>query len=200
MRRIYHPYWKWEDFHAGMWRKATPTEEKELLPLAVNFTGDAKLYGSFMALVVEQWTFACEHNLTDTAMNRRAWIGHAACSMAIGCPEYLTRRAWWMLTQEQRDLADAEADRAIEKWELEHELTDERIKYMDTPKFYCAICWQEFDDIINHDAASSVQGKRINGHCKGDIRVANPATMRKAKTVLKAEGLALDSAEPIVLK
>jgi len=118
VKRIYHPYTLWEDFHAGMWRKASAEEEAGLLEAAVKFTGDAKLYGSFMVLVSDQWHYACEHNLTDVAMNRRAWIGHAAACMAIGAPEYITRRAWWMLTQEQRDLADSEADNAIRYWEL----------------------------------------------------------------------------------
>lgn len=118
MKRIYHPYWLWEDVKAGMWRKASPSEESELLPKAIEFTGNASLYGSYMRMVSEEWTYSCEHNLTEASMNRRAWIGHAACSMAIGCPEYLTRRAWWMLTQEQRDAADAEADNAILQWEL----------------------------------------------------------------------------------
>ncbi len=97
-----------------MWRRAPKVEEDALLKAAVDFTGNAKLYGSFMVLVTQEWTFACEHNLTDAAMNRRAWIGHAAACMAIGSPEYITRRAWWMLTQEQRDAADYEATNAIE--------------------------------------------------------------------------------------
>lgn len=102
-----------------MWRKATRIEEEEILPKAIDFTGNAALYGSFMVRVTRQWPFSCEHNLTDVAMNRRAWLGHAACCMAIGCPEYITRRAWWMLTQAQRDAADAEADKAIRSWEAD---------------------------------------------------------------------------------
>lgn len=118
LKRIYHPFWLWEDVKAGMWRKASLVEEDDLLPKAIEFTGNAPLYGSYMRMVSEEWTYSCEHNLTEVSMNRRAWIGHAACCMAIGCPEYLTRRAWWMLTQEQRDAADAEADNAILQWEI----------------------------------------------------------------------------------
>jgi hypothetical protein len=117
MRRIYHPYTSWEDYHAGMWRKITAVEEEESLRKAYDFTGDAVLYGSFMRRVTEEWPLSCEHNLSDTAMNRRAWLGHAACCMAIEVPEYITRRAWWMLTQEQRDAADAQADHWIRYWE-----------------------------------------------------------------------------------
>lgn len=123
MRRIYHPYTTWEDFKAGMWRKCDKADEERILPSAVAFTGDHLRYGSFMLQVALGWPFACEHNLTDVAMNRRAWIGHAACCLAIGAPEYLTRRAWWMLTQEQRDAADAQADSAIREWTWRHKQT-----------------------------------------------------------------------------
>ena len=117
MKRIWHPYTLWEDWKAGMWRKVQPEEEGGFVDAAIRFTGDAKLYGSFMLRVTREWPYACEHNLTETAMNRRAWVGHAAACMAIECPEYLTRRAWWMLTQEQRDAADQQATEAIMQWE-----------------------------------------------------------------------------------
>lgn len=119
MRRIYHPYWKWEDFKAGMWRKVTADEESEFLRKAIEFTGNAELYGSFMLRVAKEWPFACEQNLSSPSVNRRAWIGHAACCLAIQCPEYITRQAWWMLTEEQRVAADAQADAAISAWEFE---------------------------------------------------------------------------------
>src|SRR5690242_15531267 len=106
-----------------MWRKATKAEEAELLPLAIEFTGNAPLYGSFMVMVTEKWPIACEHNFTEVSMNGRAWIGHAAACLAIGAPEYITRRAWWMLTQEQRDAADLEAENAIKQWERERLLS-----------------------------------------------------------------------------
>jgi hypothetical protein len=66
---------------------------------------------------IELWPIACEHNLTDDTQNRRAWIGHAACQMAINCPEYITRSAWGYLTREQQGKANAMADKAIARWE-----------------------------------------------------------------------------------
>jgi hypothetical protein len=117
MKRVWHPYTKWEDWKAGMWRKVTPTEEAEYLLRAIAFTGDAPLYGSFMLRVVSEWPFSTEHNLTERSINRRAWVGHAAACLALGCPEYITRRAWWMLSQEQRDAADNQATFSIRQWE-----------------------------------------------------------------------------------
>lgn len=49
--------------------------------------------------------------------NFKAWVGHAACALAMGCPEYIVREAWGYLTSEQQLLANKEAERAIQAWE-----------------------------------------------------------------------------------
>jgi hypothetical protein len=76
MNRIYHPFTVWEEYHAGMWRNVNKTEEEHYLKEAIEFTGDHELYGSWMLNVLESWPKSCEHNLSDTTINRRAWIGH----------------------------------------------------------------------------------------------------------------------------
>jgi hypothetical protein len=119
MDRIYHNYKKWEEW-PDMWQRIPKCKREELLPIAIEFTGDAKLYGFWMLKVIEAWPISCEHNLTDMSINRRAWIGHAACCLAVKCPKYVTREAWWHLTKDQRDKANLKADIAIEKWEQRH--------------------------------------------------------------------------------
>lgn len=99
-----------------MWRTAATEEKQSLLEKAITFTGDHVLYGSFMMRVAKEWKYSCEHNLTDPSINQQAWIGHAACALAFGCPEDIVRKAWWNLTDEQRIAANKMADRAIEFW------------------------------------------------------------------------------------
>ena len=118
-RRIYHPYWSWEDL--GMWRNVRSAERQAFLDLALIMTGNAEAYGASMLNVLDAYPIACEHNLTDLGQNRRAWIGHAAVLLANQCPEDITRQAWGMLTQQQRDAANAVADEAIAEWEARHE-------------------------------------------------------------------------------
>lgn len=120
LNRIYHPYTAWEDYQAGMWRTVASKQRLRFLRKAIEFTGNAKLYGSFMRRVIVEWPVACEHHLTDTAQNRKAWIGHAATCLALNCPEDITRSAWGFLTQQQQDDANAEAQAAIEAWEASH--------------------------------------------------------------------------------
>jgi hypothetical protein len=117
VKQKYYSYDKWEDYVNGMWRKVPLSEESKYLDEAIRFTGNAEEYGSYMLLVAKEWPISCEHNLTDISQNRKAWIGHAACCLAIKCPEYITRQAWGYLTKQQQDEANNKADIAISWWE-----------------------------------------------------------------------------------
>jgi len=117
LHRVYHHYEKLEEFHCGMWGKVSPEHQEEYLKKAIEFTGDAELYGSYMMKAIVEWPSSCEHNLTDRAMNRQAWIGHAACCIGLGYPEDIIRLAWHYLSEQQQDEANAKADEAIAAWE-----------------------------------------------------------------------------------
>jgi hypothetical protein len=116
LERVYHPYEKWEEIPANMWGDVI--DRAMYLKKAIEFTGDHKLYGSYMKRVVSEWSISCENALTDHSLNKKAWIGHAASAMALGCPEDITRLAWGSLTDEQRLLANKEAARALRQWEV----------------------------------------------------------------------------------
>ena len=121
MKRIYHPYTAWEEVRAGMWTNVPSAEVMAHLARAIAFTGDAELYGDAMLRVIADWPLSCEHNLSDENINRKAWVGHAAATLAIGCPEHITRMAWGRLSTEQQDAANAKAEQAIALWIARHE-------------------------------------------------------------------------------
>jgi len=116
--RVYHHYLDWEEIDYNMW--GSVSNRKDYLKKAIDFTSDHKKYGRFMQRVVKEWSVSCENALTDYGLNRRAWLGHAACALAIGCPEDITREAWGQLTDEQQLLANKEAERAIQSWENDY--------------------------------------------------------------------------------
>lgn len=118
LKRVYHPYWNWEEINFNMW--GTVSNRKAFLEKAERFTGDHKKYGRFMMRVIREWPVSCENALTDNSINKKAWVGHAACALALGCPEDITREAWGRLTSEQQLLANKEADRAIKTWEYNY--------------------------------------------------------------------------------
>ena len=115
MKRVYHPVSMWEELRFNMW--GTVDDRASALEKARTFTGDAGRYGEYMRRVTREWPISCENALTDLSINRKAWIGHAACAMAIQIPEDIIREAWGQLTDEQRRLANAQADDAIKVWE-----------------------------------------------------------------------------------
>ena len=146
MKRIYHPYYNWEEIKAGMWEPVS--NQEEMLQKAIEFTGDHALYGSYMLRVVNEWPISCENSLTSITINRKAWLGHAACAMAIRCPENITRQAWGFLTEEQRILANKQAEEKISIWERKinlkriSELGKKDVTWMAFPmKFH--ECWKQ---------------------------------------------------------
>lgn len=98
-----------------MWGNAE--DRKTFLDKAIAFTGDHEKYGFWMRKVINDWKYSCEHNLSNKASNRKAWLGHAACAYFMQCPEDIVRQAWSMLTEEQRIAANMEAEKAIALWE-----------------------------------------------------------------------------------
>lgn len=118
IKRVYHPYHLWEEVKHNMWGKVA--DRGAYLNWAISFTGNYQIYGAFMIIVTNEWRYSCENALTDRLLNRKAWIGHAACAMANNCPEDIVREAWKKLTNEQRILANGEAERAILHWETRY--------------------------------------------------------------------------------
>lgn len=127
MKRVYHPYWDWEEWKAGMWNPPSRESRPDLLSLAVRFTGDHDAYGEAMMQVIKAWPKSSEHNLTATNMNRLAWVGHAAACFAHGIPEDVTREAWGILSEEQRIAADKKAEIAVQAWEMLYEKENQQL-------------------------------------------------------------------------
>ncbi len=121
MIQVYIPYWDWEDWKNGMWRKLEAKEENEMLQKAIEFTSNHILYGEAMKRVVLEWPNTMLNSLTNKSINRRAFVGHCACSLDFDCPEYITRMAWKELTDSQRELADSVAQNTIDNWVLNYE-------------------------------------------------------------------------------
>ncbi len=116
--RVYHPYEQWEEIAHNMWGDVV--DRAEYLERAIIFTGNHVQYGHYMMRVINEWPISCENALTDYALSKKAWIGHAACALALGCPEDITRLAWGYLTDEQQFLANQAAERAIQEWSVRY--------------------------------------------------------------------------------
>lgn len=72
----------------------------------------------------KMWHYSAEQNLTDSSMNRRAWLGQATCCFNHGAPDYATKDAWWTLSEDTRRLANATADKILAEWESKQIMKD----------------------------------------------------------------------------
>jgi hypothetical protein len=114
IKQVWHDVREWEEVAHNMWGEAE--NQSYALEVAIGFTSDHELYGSYMRRVASEWPISCENALTDPHLNHKAWIGHAAVALAHGIPEDITRKAWGFLTDEQKLLANKEAERAVASW------------------------------------------------------------------------------------
>ncbi len=116
MKRTFHHHDKWEDHKAGMYA-ITCDNQSGAIQRAKQLLSNPYMLETYMRAAATFWTFSAEHNLSCISRNRQAWLGQAACCYFAGCPEYTTKMAWRLLTDKQRDEANAVADKIIEEWE-----------------------------------------------------------------------------------
>lgn len=123
MQRIFHHYSLWEDFHAGMYDE-NKDGRKERVQKAAYILGTPDICREAMEKVVAEWVIATEYNLSNAEINRKAWLGQAACSCYAGIHEDETREAWGIMTEPQRVEANRIAAQIIRKWLSEWERED----------------------------------------------------------------------------
>lgn len=120
MERIFHHYSKWEDFHAGMYDE-TKDGRAERVAAAAKILGTPNICREAMEKVIAEWKIATEYNLSNAGINRKAWLGQAACSCYAGIHEDETREAWGIMTEQQRIEANRIAASIIKAWLLDKE-------------------------------------------------------------------------------
>ena len=115
-KRVYHRFEKCEEFKSNMWKSIKPIERETYIDDAKSLMINVNEFYNAMIEVINLWPISCECNLTSTGINHQAWIGRAACAIAVDCPEDMTRLAWRTLTKEQQNEANQVADKAISVW------------------------------------------------------------------------------------
>lgn len=120
MKRIYHPYWKWEDYKAGFYDNCSGERKAQLINKCIQMFNNEQLTIKYMNLVIENWVYSCQHNLTNESLNKIAYIGQAACCLYGGVPSTVTMEAWSMLDAKVQERANKEAEKVLNKWILDN--------------------------------------------------------------------------------
>jgi hypothetical protein len=116
MKQVYEHYKKWEDYQNGMYCLTVLRDEKQVMQ-AKKILSNPKLFNSILDKLIVSWPISSAVNLTNKSINRRAWLGAAACSFQYGVTEVNTRNAWSELNDLQRFNANTVAEIIIKKYE-----------------------------------------------------------------------------------
>jgi hypothetical protein len=116
LKRIYHPYSLWEDYKYGFYNNCTGAEKLKKIDKVIEMFNDKDATFRYMNMVVDEWKYSCEHNLTNNSINKIAYIGQGACCLYAEIPSTVTMEAWSKLTKEVQERSDKLALMTINKW------------------------------------------------------------------------------------
>ena len=119
MNRVFHHHDLWEDHQHGMYKLTAPNITT-LTDKCRDLLSNPDDLHEAMNYVATFWSKAAEHNMSNSNRNRQAWLGQAACCFRCQAPEFVTKMAWRLLTDSERDAANAIADNVIEIWEMSY--------------------------------------------------------------------------------
>jgi ParB-like chromosome segregation protein Spo0J len=114
--RIFHTYEGWECHKAGFYQGSKEGWTKKQCEEAYrDFLSDLPRFEAALEAVVTTWKNSCEHYLTNSAMNRIAWLGQAAACYAMGIPSTF-RGGFYLMTEDQQNAANEMALKYLNKW------------------------------------------------------------------------------------
>ncbi len=114
--RIFHTFDKWEAVAAGFFAPGIKGRDKEECEQEYGvFLADKERFSAGITKVFKEWPSSCEHNLTNSSMNRIAWIGQAAACAALGLPSAY-RGGFSKLPTETQTAANMLALEHLNKW------------------------------------------------------------------------------------
>lgn len=116
MKRIFHPWDKWEDFRHNFYGGSSDYPKDDTLALYASLLRDLPRFEAALKEITSTWKYSCEHNLTNEAMNRVAYLGQASCALVYRVPSSVSMGGYNLLSpQEQKD-ADALAQKYLDIW------------------------------------------------------------------------------------
>ncbi len=122
--RIFHTFDKWEAVPAGFFAPGIKGRTKDECEAEYGaFLSDLTAFEEGIKKVFKEWPNSCEHNLTNSSMNRIAWIGQAAACAARGLPSTF-RGGFAQLPEAKQAEANALALKYLNIWLKERNLPE----------------------------------------------------------------------------
>ena len=122
--RIFHTFDKWEcvnyNFYGTKVEGMTKTQLEEKY---AEFLSDSELFSESLEKVTTEWKHSCEQYLTNTAMNRIAWLGQASVAYKYKIPAKFCG-GFNNLTNDQQNEANEVALVYLNKWLVNNDLEE----------------------------------------------------------------------------
>lgn len=114
--RIFHTHDKWECAKSGFYNTTKEgMTRQQCEDEYFKFLSDRERFSAALAHVITEWKNSCEHYLTNSSMNRIAWLGQAALCYATGIPSTF-RSGFNLLSKRQQQVANEIALEYLNKW------------------------------------------------------------------------------------
>lgn len=122
--RIFHTYDKWECHKAGFYAsKKDGMTKSECELFYAEFLSNSERFSNALRGVTSEWLNSCEHYLTNSAMNRIAWLGQAAVCYESGIPSCFCS-GFNLLSEKQQSEANNIALEYLNKWLVNHDMQE----------------------------------------------------------------------------
>lgn len=112
--RAFSDYSCWECHTSGFHHVRYSDRHKDL---AASILSDRKRLLAASRTVLLDWPITSAVHLSNTSLNRKAWMGHAANFIVCGAGEDSSVAAYWSLTPAQQDMANGTVMEVILEWE-----------------------------------------------------------------------------------
>ena len=117
IKRIWHNYTKWEDWKNGFYSNSKVDDDILANGRIVDlFESDDKFFHSACE-VIEKWRNCIDYNLTNTASNRKSYLGQVVANYLWGYPSHYTAKVFSELDKETKKKANDIAELAINMYE-----------------------------------------------------------------------------------
>jgi hypothetical protein len=115
MKRLWHPWFRWECFKAGFYESTCSLDADAAKDAYAQFLRDTPRFEAALQRVITEWPTSCEHFLSNESINRIAWLGQASMCIATGVPACF-RGGFKRLSTQQQRIANATADKWLRIW------------------------------------------------------------------------------------
>ena len=117
MNRIYHPWWLWEDYKYNFYNDIPPKglTKKDCEIKYYKLLSNLNEFENYLNIIIREWKYSLEHNLSNENMNRIAYLGQACLARKYKIPSCF-RSGFNLLNEKEQNSANNLAQIYLELW------------------------------------------------------------------------------------